>query len=121
MFRLNDTTMKRNKFIPVGDVTIRISNTERRNTSNPRHCFTVSILDDYKKQLYRREVVLQCSFDDTNSDDELHCVIEKIVREVRTLVPQTKGENERFKGFVEKLTEKLYEFSERTRPVVTLF
>lgn len=113
--------MKKNKFIPIGDVTVRISNTERRNSSNPRHCFTVSILDDYKKLLYRREVVLHCSFDDTNSYEELYIVIERIVREVRTLVPQVKGEKERFNGFIKKLTEKLYEFSERTRPVVTLF
>lgn len=98
--------MKKNKFIPIGDVTVRISNTERRNSSNPRRCFTVSILDDNKKLLYRREVVLHCSFDDTNSYEELYIVIERIVREERVLVPQTKGEKERFNGFIKKLTEK---------------
>lgn len=113
--------MKQNKFIPIGEVTVRISNTERRNTLNPRHCFTLSILDDNKKLLYRKDVVLHCSFDDTNTDESLHNVIERITKEISTMVPQTKGEKERFNVYVKKLTDKLYEYSERTRPLVTLF
>ena len=113
--------MKQNKFIPIGEVTVRISNTERRNASNPRHCFTLSILDENNKLLYRKDVVLHCSFDDTNTDESLHNVIERITKEISTMVPQTKGEKERFNVYVKKLTDKLYEYSERTRPLVTLF
>ncbi|MBO7323476.1 MAG: hypothetical protein J6U51_07835 [Bacteroidales bacterium] len=113
--------MKKNKFIAIGDVSIRISNTERRNTSNPRHCFCLSILDYDKKVLYRKDVVVHCSFDDTNTDEDLYCVIERITREIRTMVPQTKGEKERFNVYVKKLTDKLYEYSEITKPVITLF
>lgn len=113
--------MKSNKFIPIGDVTIRISNTERRNTSNPRHCFTLSILDDDKKQIYRKEVVLHCHFCDTNTNEELQMVIEKMSKSIGEFVPQTKGEKEKFNIFIEKLKEELYRYSEMTKPVITLF
>ena len=114
--------MKRNKFIQVGDVTIRISNTERRNSfSNPRHCFTLSILDDNKKQIYRREVVVHCDFDDGNTDEELHMVIEKVLRNIGKLAPQTRGEKGKFNDFIERLKEELYRYSQMTKPVETLF
>ena len=83
--------MKRNKFIPIGDVTIRISEIERRNTSNPRHCFTLSILDDDKKQIFRKEVVVHCDIVDAIDDDGLQCVIGKVFKNIEGLVPQTKG------------------------------
>ncbi len=113
--------MKRNKFIPIGDVTIRISEIERRNTSNPRHCFTLSILDDDKKQIYRKEVVVHCDIVDAIDDDGLQCVIGKVLRNIEGLVPQTKGEKGKFVDFVERLKEELYGYSEMTRPVETLF
>lgn len=113
--------MKRNKFISVGDVTVRISNTERRNTSNPRHCFTLSILDDNKNVLYRKDVVVHCDIVDAIDDDGLHCVIGKVLRNIEELVPQTKGEKGKFNDFIESLKEGLYWYSEMTRPVVTLF
>lgn len=113
--------MKRNKFISVGDVTVRISNTERRNTSNPRYCFTLSILDDDKKQIYRRDVVVHCDIDDAIDDDGLHMVIGKLLMNIEGLVPQTKGEKGKFNDFIERLKEELYRYAERTTPVVTLF
>ena len=113
--------MKRNKFIPVGDVTVRISNTERRNTSNPRHCFTLSILDDNKNVLYRKDVVVHCDIVDAIDDDGLHMVIGKVLRNIEELVPQSKGERGKFNDFIERLKEELYRYSEVTRPVVTLF
>lgn len=113
--------MKRNKFIPIGDVTIRISEIERRNTSNPRHCFTLSILDDDKKQIYRKEVVVHCDIVDAIDDDGLQCVIGKVLRNIEGLVPQTKGEKGKFNDFIERLKEELYGYSEMTRPVETLF
>ena len=113
--------MKRNKFIPVGDVTIRISNVERRNTSNPRHCFTLSVLDDNKKVLYRKDVVVHCDIVDAIDDDGLHMVIGKVLRNIEKLLPQTKGERGKFNDFIERLKEELFRYSEVTRPVVTLF
>ena len=113
--------MKRNKFIPVGDVTIRISNVERRNTSNPLHCFTLSILNDNKNVLYRKDVVVHCDIVDAIDDDGLHMVIGKVLRNIEGLVPQTKGERGKFDDFIERLKEELYRYSEVTRPVVTLF
>ena len=113
--------MKRNKFIPIGDVTIRISEIERRNTSNPRHCFTLSILDDDKKQIYRKEVVVHCDIVDAIDDGGLQCVIGKVLRNIEGLVPQTKGEKGKFNDFIERLKEELYGYSEMTRPVETLF
>ena len=113
--------MKRNKFIHIGDVTIRISEIERRNTSNPRHCFTLSILDDDKKQIYRKEVVVHCDIVDAIDDDGLQCVIGKVLRNIEGLVPQTKGEKGKFNDFIERLKEELYGYSEMTRPVETLF
>ena len=113
--------MKRNKFISVGDVTVRISNTERRNTSNPRHCFTLSILNDDKNVLYRKDVVVHCDIVDAIDDDGLHMVIGKVLRNIEGLVPQTKGERGKFNDFIERLKEELYKYAERTTPVVTLF
>lgn len=113
--------MKRNKFIPVGDVTIRISNVERRNTSNPRQCFTLSVLDDNKKVLYRKDVVAHCDIVDAIDDDGLHMVIGKVLRNIEKLLPQTKGERGKFNDFIERLKEELFRYSEVTRPVVTLF
>ena len=113
--------MKRNKFIPVGDVTVRISNTERRNTSNPRHCFTLSILNDDKNVLYRKDVVVHCDIVDAIDDDGLHIVIGKVLRIIEGLVPQSKGERGKFNDFIERLKEELYLYSERTKPVETLF
>lgn len=113
--------MKRNKFFSVGDVTVRISNTERRNTSNPRHCFTLSILNDDKNVLYRKDVVVHCDIVDAIDDDGLHMVIGKVLRNIEGLVPQTKGERGKFNDFIERLKEELYRYSEVTRPVVTLF
>ena len=117
----NVMVMKRNKFISVGDVTVRISNTERRNTSNPRHCFTLSILNDDKNVLYRKDVVVHCDIVDAIDDDGLHMVIGKVLRNIEGLVPQTKGERGKFNDFIERLKEELYRYSEVTRPVVTLF
>ena len=113
--------MKRNKFIPVSDVTVRISNTERRNTSNPRHCFTLSILNDDKNVLYRKDVVVHCDIVDAIDDDGLHMVIGKVLRNIEGLVPQTKGERGKFNDFIERLKEELCRYSERTKPVETLF
>ena len=113
--------MKRNKFIPVSDVTVRISNTERRNTSNPRHCFTLSILNDDKNVLYRKDVVVHCDIVDAIDDDGLHMVIGKVLRNIEGLVPQSKGEGGKFNNFIERLKEELYRYSERTKPVDTLF
>ena len=113
--------MKRNKFIPIGDVIVRISEVERRNTSNPRHCFTLSILDDDKKQIYRKEVVVHCDIDDAIDDDGLQCVIGKVLKNIEGLVPHTKGEKGKFNDFIERLKEELYGYSEMTRPVETLF
>lgn len=113
--------MKRNKFFSVGDVTVRISNTERRNTSNPRHCFTLSILNDDKNVLYRKDVVVHCDIVDAIDDDGVHMVIGKVLRNIEGLVPQTKGERGKFNDFIERLKEELYRYSEVTRPVVTLF
>jgi hypothetical protein len=114
--------MKRNKFIPVGDVTVRISNTERRNSlSNPRHCFTLSILNDDKNVLYRKDVVVHCDIVDAIDDDGLHMVIGKVLRNIERLVPQNKSEKVKFKDFIERLKDELYLYSERTRPVETLF
>lgn len=113
--------MKRNKFIPIGDVSVRISNTERRNTSNPRHCFTLSVLDDNKKVLYRKDVVVHCDIDDAIDDDGLHMVIGKVLRNIGELVPQNNGERVKFNHFIVRLQEELHRYSEVTRPVVTLF
>ena len=113
--------MKKNCFFTIGDVTVRISNTERRNTSNPRHCFTLSILNDDKNVLYRKDVVVHCDIVDAIDDDGLHMVIGKVLRNIEGLVPQTKGERGKFNDFIERLKEELYRYSEVTRPVVTLF
>ena len=113
--------MKCNKFIPVGDITVRISNTERRNTSNPRHCFTLSVLDDNKNVLYRKDVVVHCDIVDAIDDDGLHMVIGKVLMNIEGLVPQTKGERGKFNDFIERLKEELYLYSERTKLVDTLF
>ena len=113
--------MKKNKIFSVRNVSIRISEVERRNTSNPRHCFTLSILDDDKKQIYRKEVVVHCDIVDAIDDDGLQCVIGKVLRNIEGLVPQTKGEKGKFNDFIERLKEELYEYSEMTRPVETLF
>ena len=113
--------MKRNKFIPIGEVSVRISNIERRNTSNPRHCFTLSILDDNKKKIYRRDVVVHCDIADAIDDDGLYCVIRKVLRNKEGLVPQNKDEKVKFNDFIERLKKELYRYSEVTRPVVTLF
>ena len=113
--------MKKNCFFRIGEVSVRISNTERRNTSNPRHCFTLSILDDDKKPIYRRDVVVHCDIVDAVDDDGLHIVIGKVLRNIEGLVPQTKGEKGKFNDFIERLKEELYLYSERTKPVETLF
>ena len=113
--------MKKNKIFSVRNVSIRISEVERRNTSNPRHCFTLSILDDDKKQIYRKEVVVHCDIVDAIDDDGLQCVIGKVLRNIEGLVPQTKGEKGKFNDFIERLKEELYGYSEMTRPVETLF
>lgn len=113
--------MKQNSFFTVKNVCIRISNTERRNTSNPRQCFTLSILDDDKKQIYRKDVVVHCDFVDAIDDNGLHIVIGKMLNNIVELVPQKKGEREKFNNFIERLKEELYRYSEITRPVDTLF
>lgn len=113
--------MKKNCFFTIGEVTVRISNTERRNTSNPRHCFTLSILDDDKRPIYRRDVVVHCDIVDAVDDDGLHIVIGKVLRNIEGLVPQTKGKKGMFNEFIERLKAELYRYSERTRPVETLF
>ena len=119
--KYNNCNMKKNKIFSVRNVSIRISEVERRNTSNPRHCFTISIMDDDKKVLYRKEVVVHCSFEESVSDDGLQCVIGKVLRNIEGLVPQTKGEKGKFNDFIERLKEELYGYSEMTRPVETLF
>ena len=113
--------MKKNKVFSVRNVCIRLSNVERRNTSNPRHCFTLSILDDNKNVLYRKDVVVHCDIVDAIDDEGLHCVIGKVLRNIEGLVPQTKGETGKFNDFIERLKEELYRYSEMTRPVETLF
>lgn len=114
--------MKKNCFLTIGDVIIRISNTERRNSlSNPRHCFTLSILDDDKNVLYRKDVVVHCDIVDAIDDDGLHMVIGKVLRNIEGLVPQSKGERGKFNDFIERLKEELYQYSEMTKPVIALF
>lgn len=114
--------MSKIKHYSVGNVSIRISKVERCNSlSNPRHCFTLSILDDDKKQIYRREMVVHCDFDDANTDEELHIVIGKLLRNIEELVPQTRWERGKFDKFIECLEEELYRYSQMTKPLVTLF
>jgi hypothetical protein len=78
-------------------------------------------LDDDKKPIYRRDVVLHCDIVDAVDDDGLHIVIGKVLRNIEGLVPQTKGEKGKFNDFIERLKEELYLYSERTKPVETLF
>ena len=113
--------MKKNMFFSVRKVSIRLSNVERRNTTNPRQCFTVTVLNDDKKVLYRKDVVVHCSFEESVSDDGLQCVVVKLVRNIEELVPQNTGERGKFDKFIECLEEELYRYAERTKPVVTLF
>ena len=90
-------------------------------TSNPRHCFTLSILDDNKNVLYRKDVVVHCDIVDAIDDEGLHCVIGKVLKNIEKLIPHTKGERCKFNDFIERLKEELYLYSERTKPVETLF
>lgn len=113
--------MKKNMFFSVKKVCIRISNVERRNTSNPRQCFTISIMDDEKKVLYRKDVVQHYSFEETVSDDSMQCVVMKLIRNIEDFVPQNRGEGGKFDKFIERLQEELYKYAERTKPIVTLF
>jgi hypothetical protein len=48
-------------------------------------------------------------------------VIGKVLRNIEGLVPQSKGERGKFNDFIERLKEELYQYSEMTRPVETLF
>jgi hypothetical protein len=66
-------------------------------------------------------VVVHCDIDDAIDDDGLHMVIGKVLRNIEGLVPQTKGEKGKFNDFIERLKEELYQYSEMTRPVETLF
>ena len=113
--------MKTNLIFTLMKTSIRISNVERRNTSNPRQCFTVSIMDDEKKVLYRKDVVVHCSFEESESDDSLQCVVMKLMRNIEELVPQNTGERGKFDKFIKSLEEELYRYAERTKPIVTLF
>jgi hypothetical protein len=122
-FKLNliSLRMKKNKTFSARKVIIRLSNVERRNTTNPRQCFTVTVLDDDKKVLYRKDVVVHCSFEESVSDDGLQCVVVKLIRNIEELVPQNTGERGNFDRFIERLEEELYRYAERTKPVLTLF
>lgn len=113
--------MRKNMIFSVRKVSIRLSNVERRNTTNPRQCFTVTVLNDDKKVLYRKDVVVHCSFEETVTDDGLQCVVVKLVRNIEELVPQNTGERGKFDKFIERLKEELYRYAERTKPVLTLF
>ena len=78
-------------------------------------------MDDNKKVLYRKDVVVHCDIVDAIDDDGLHMVIGKVLRNIEKLLPQTKGERGKFNDFIERLKEELFRYSEVTRPVVTLF
>lgn len=122
-FKLNliSLRMKKNKTFSARKGFIRLSNVERRNTTNPRQCFTVTVLDDDKKVLYRKDVVVYCSFEESVSDDSLQCVVMKLIRNIEDFVPQTRYEGGKFDKFIERLREELYRYAEITKPVVTLF
>jgi len=113
--------MKKNRLFPIGDVEVRISNVELPTLLTSRYCFTLSILDDDRNRIYRKEVVVHCVLEDASTDENFQILIGKLMKKIEDLVPQKKGEKETFKHFIEELKNEIYKYAEYTKPIETLF
>lgn len=113
--------MRKNKFFNIGKVEVRISNVELPTLLTSRYCFTLSILDDDRNPIYRKEVVIHCDLEDASTDEDFQILIGKMLKRIENLVPHKKGEKEKFQHFIEELKNELYKYAEYTKPIVTLF
>lgn len=112
--------MRKNKFFPFGEVEVRISNVELPTLLTSRYCFTLSILDDDRNPIYRKEVVVHCDLE-ASTDEDFQILIGKLMKKIENLVPQKKGEKEKFQHFIEELKNEIYKYAEDTKPIFTLF
>ena len=113
--------MRKNKFFPFGKVEVRISNVELPTLLTSRYCFTLSILDDDRNPIFRKEVVVHCVLEDASTDENFQILIGKLMKKIENLVPQKKGEKEKFQHFIEELKNEIYKYAEYTKPIETLF
>lgn len=113
--------MKKNRLFPIGDVEVRISNVELPTLLTSRYCFTLSILDEDRNRIYRKEVVVHCVLEDATTDEDFQILIGKMLKKIENLVPQKKSEKEKFQHFIEELKNEIYKYAEYTKPIFTLF